>query len=66
MTIVLIARCLGGTLLPLTIPPLTGALGLGNGFLVVAGIFLALIPLPIGVMRYGPLWRQNSVYTRND
>jgi hypothetical protein len=66
MTIVLIARCLGGTLLPLTIPPLTDALGLGNGFLVVAGIFLALIPLPIGVMQYGPLWRQNSVYTRND
>ena len=66
MTIVLIARCLGGTLLPLTIPPLTDTLGLGNGFLVVAGICLALIPLPIGVMRYGPLWRQNSVYTRND
>lgn len=66
MTIVLIARCLGGTLLPLAIPPLTDALGLGYGFLVVAGICLVLIPLPIVVMRYGPLWRQNSVYTRNE
>jgi MFS family permease len=65
MTIILIARCLGGTLLPLTIPPLTDALGLGNGFVVVAGICLALIPLPIGVMRYGPRWRQKSKYTRD-
>ena len=66
MTIVLIARCLGGTLLPLAVPPLIDALGLGNGFLVIAGILLAMIPLPIGVMRYGPRWRQNSVYTRDD
>jgi hypothetical protein len=27
---------------------------------------LAMIPLPIGVMRYGPRWRQNSAYTRDD
>jgi hypothetical protein len=66
ITIVLIARCLRGTLLLLTIPLLTNAPGLGNGFLVVASIFLALIPLPIRVMRYRPLWQQNSVYTRND
>lgn len=66
MTIILIARCLGGTLLPLTIPPLTDALGLRNGFLVVAGMCLALIPLPVGVMRYGPVWRQNSEYTRDE
>jgi hypothetical protein len=26
---------------------------------------VALIPLPIGVMRCGPRWRQNSVYTRD-
>jgi MFS family permease len=66
MTIILIARCLGGTLLPLTVPPLTDALGLGNGFLVIAGVLLAMIPLPIGVMRYGLRWRQNSVYTRDN
>jgi hypothetical protein len=66
MTMVLIARCLGGTLLPLTIPPLTDALGLGYGFLVLAAICLALIPLPAVVMRYGWRWRQSSKYTRND
>jgi MFS family permease len=66
MTGLLIARCLGGTLLPLTIPPLTDALGLGYGFLVLASICLALIPFPAVVMRYGLHWRHNSVYTRND
>ena len=63
MTVVLIARCLGGTLLPLTIPPLTRALGFGNGFLVLAAICVVLIPLPMAVMHYGRHWRQNSVYT---
>ncbi|KUJ11457.1 MFS general substrate transporter [Mollisia scopiformis] len=66
MTMILIARCLGGTLLPLAIPPLTDALGLGYGFVLVAGIFLALIPVPMLVMRYGSVWRQKSVYTRNE
>ena len=65
MTIVLIARCLGGTLLPLAIPPLTSALGLGYGFLVLGAIFLVLIPLPVAVMRYGRQWRQKSVYTKD-
>jgi MFS family permease len=66
MTIVLIARCVGGTLLPLAIPPLTDALGFGYGFLVQAGILVALIPLPIGVLCFGRRWRQNSEYTRDD
>ncbi|RFU27848.1 hypothetical protein B7463_g8505, partial [Scytalidium lignicola] len=66
MTGVLIARCLAGTLLPLAIPPLTGALGLGYGFLVLAAICAVLIPLPLIVIRYGPHWRQNSAYTRNE
>ncbi|TVY80897.1 Efflux pump rdc3 [Lachnellula suecica] len=65
MTMFFLARCLGGTLLPLAIPPLTNALGLGYGFLVLAAICLALIPLPVLVMRYGPHWRQNSTYTKN-
>ena len=65
MTIALIARCLAGTLLPLAIPPLTNALGLGYGFLVLATVCLALIPLPAAVMRYGSRWRQNSAYTRH-
>ena len=66
MTIVLIARCLGGTLLPLAIPPLTRALGFGYGFLVLGAIFVVLIPLPVAVMRYGRQWRQKSVYTKDD
>ena len=66
MTIVLVARCVAGTLLPLAIPPLTDAVGLGYGFLAQAGICLALVPLPIAVMRYGQRWRQNSVYTRDE
>ena len=66
MTGLLVARCLGGTLLPLAVPPLTSALGLGYGFLVVAAVSMALIPLPVFVMRYGSHWRQHSEYTRND
>jgi MFS family permease len=66
MTIVLVSRCLGGTLLPLTVPLLTNWLGLGYGFLVLAIICLLLIPLPVVVMRYGSHWRQRSEYTRND
>lgn len=66
MTMVLIARCLSGTLLPLAIPPLVEALGLGYGFLLLAGVCLALIPIPIAVMRFGAHWRQKSVYTMND
>lgn len=66
MTMILIARCLGGTLLPLAIPPLTEALGLGYGFLVLAATCLVLVPLPVAVMRYGSRWRQKSAYTRID
>jgi len=66
MTMILLARCLAGTLLPLAIPPLTEALGLGYGFLVLGAVSLILIPLPIAVLRYGSRWRQSSVYTRND
>ena len=64
MTMVLLARCLGGTLLPLAIPPLTDALGFGYGFLVLAAVCLVLIPVPIIVMRFGSQWRQLSMYTK--
>lgn len=66
MTMVLLARCLGGTLLPLAIPPLVNAVGLGYGFLVLGGICLLLIPVPVVVMRYGHRWRQKSIYSRDD
>ncbi|KAG9236763.1 major facilitator superfamily domain-containing protein [Amylocarpus encephaloides] len=66
MTMVLVARCLGGTLLPLAIPPLTDSLGLGYGFLVLAAICAALIPFPVALMRYGSKWRTKSKYTNQD
>ncbi|KAH8654017.1 major facilitator superfamily domain-containing protein [Tricladium varicosporioides] len=66
MTMILIARCLGGTLLPLGIPPLTEAVGLGYGFLLLGAGCIMLIPLPIAIMRYGPHWRQLSEYTRTN
>lgn len=61
---VLISRNLGCTLLPMGIPPLTKALGLGWGFVLLGGCVLLLTPLPAILMRYGAVWRQKSVYTR--
>lgn len=66
MTMVLIVRCLAGTLLPLAVPPLTEAFGLGYGFLFLAAVCFVLMPLPTLVFRYGWKWRQNSVYTKNE
>lgn len=66
MTVVLLTRCSMGTLLPLCIPLLTDALGLGYGFLVLAAICLVVIPLPVLMMRYGSRWRQRSIYTRTE
>ncbi|KAH7418054.1 major facilitator superfamily domain-containing protein [Cadophora sp. MPI-SDFR-AT-0126] len=66
MTVVLLTRCSMGTLLPLCIPLLTDALGLGYGFLVLAAICVVVIPLPALMMRYGSHWRQKSVYTRTE
>lgn len=66
MTMVLIVRCLAGTLLPLAIPPLVDGFGLGPGFLFLGGICLIMAPLPVLVMRYGGKWRQRSSYTRVD
>ena len=66
MTVILVVRCLGGTLLPLAIPPLTEAFGVGHGFLIVAAVYLVLTPLPAAVMRYGMRWRQKSIYTRDE
>ncbi|CAL3962281.1 unnamed protein product [Diplocarpon coronariae] len=64
MTMVLLTRCTMGTLLPLTIPPLTDALGLGGAFAFLAAFCMFMIPLPIFVMRYGGNWRKKSIYTR--
>ena len=66
MTAVLITRCLMGTFLPLVTVPLTDVVGLGLGYTILAGICLAMAPIPVLVMRYGTVWRQRSVYTKDD
>lgn len=65
-TIVLTARCLAGTLLPLGVPYLTNGLGLGWGYIVIAGIGVVIVPLPMLVFRYGPVWRRKSIFTTLD
>lgn len=62
-TAVLMARCLMGTFLPLATSPLTEMLGYGYGFLILAGIALALALIPLFVMLYGARWRQRSKFT---
>lgn len=64
-TAVLMTRCLMGTFLPLAAAPLTEALGYAYGFLILAGICLALAAVPLTVMLYGDNWRQRSEYTRD-
>ena len=66
MTMVLIARNLGSTLLPMGIPPLTEKMGLGWGFVLIGVVCLVLIPLPVVLMRFGARWREKSAYTRSE
>ena len=64
MTGVIVTRCLMGTFLPLTTGPLVGHFGYGWGFTVFAAVSTCLAPIPVLVMRYGPVWRQWSKYTK--
>lgn len=64
MTGLIVSRCLVGSLFPLSAAPLVERLGYGWGFTVIAACPLVLSPIPILVMRYGPVWRQWSRYTR--
>ncbi|KAF2418676.1 MFS general substrate transporter [Tothia fuscella] len=66
LTAVLITRCLMGTFLPLVVPPLVDRLGWGYGFVVLAGVCLAVAPIPLVIMRYGEVWRQRSEYTNDN
>jgi len=66
LTAVLISRCLMGTFLPLATAPLTDAIGYGWGFTVLAACCAVLAPIPLLVYRFGGVWRQNSVYTKDD
>lgn len=65
ITAIIVTRCIMGTFLPLLAQPLIEYLGYGGGFAVLAGILLALAPVPMLVMRYGAKWRQRSKYTRD-
>ena len=47
ITAVLVTRCLAGTFLPLITAPLTGRIGYGWGFTVLAGGSLALALIPV-------------------
>ncbi|KAE9992309.1 hypothetical protein Vi05172_g12231 [Venturia inaequalis] len=65
LTAVLVTRCLMSTFLPLSVVPVTDALGFGWGFVAFAAMCFLLAPLPLLVMRYGGAWRQRSVYTQD-
>ena len=65
LTAVLMIRCLMGTFLPLATAPLTEMLGYGYGFLILAGVCLALALVPLAVMLYGARWRQRSRFTKD-
>lgn len=65
MTAVLVTRCLMGAFLPLLVPPLSGSIGYGWAFTVLASFALVLSPILCLAMRYGPTRRQRSEYTRD-
>ncbi|OAA57434.1 Major facilitator superfamily domain, general substrate transporter [Niveomyces insectorum RCEF 264] len=65
MTGVIVSRCLCGTFLPLAVAPLVARYGYGWAFTVLAGVCLAVAPIPLVVYGYGERWRQRSVYTRD-
>jgi len=65
MTGIIVTRCLVSTFLPLTTAPLVENYGYGWAFTVFGVLCLALAPIPILVMRYGPHWRQLSKYSRD-
>jgi MFS family permease len=61
---VIVMRCLAGTFLPLATGPLVDRFGYGWGFSVFGLVSLVMAPIPVLIMRYGPVWRQRSRYTR--
>jgi hypothetical protein len=66
LTAVLISRCLMGTFLPLIMAPLNASVGYGWGFTVLAGVYVALAPIPLLIWKYGGRWRQWSKYTKDE
>ena len=66
MTGIIVTRCLMSTFLPLTTGPLAQYLGYGWGFTCCGAFSLCLAPVPILVFRYGHIWRQKSVFTKDE
>ncbi|KAF2128781.1 MFS general substrate transporter [Dothidotthia symphoricarpi CBS 119687] len=65
MTGVIVTRCLMGTFLPLTSGPLAEHLGYGWGFMCLSALSLSIAVIPVLILRYGEVWRQRSVFTRD-
>lgn len=65
-TALLVARCLLGAFLPLTVPPLAQRVGYGWGFSALAAVCLTAAPVPAVVMWLGSAWRQRSAYTGDE
>lgn len=65
MTGLIVTRCLASTVLPLATAPVVRAFGYGWGFSLLGAVMLCLAPIPIGIMRYGHIWRQHSKYTKD-
>ncbi|KAH8898348.1 major facilitator superfamily transporter [Thozetella sp. PMI_491] len=65
LTAVIVSRCLMGTFLPLATQPLVERFGYGWGLTLMGSAQLALLPIPVLVMRYGLRWRQKSKYSRD-
>lgn len=66
MTAVLITRCLMGTFLPLATGAIVDKLGYGWAFTVLAGVCIAVAPIPMVVLKFGAKWRQLSMYSKTD
>lgn len=63
VTGLILVRSLAGTFLPLLVVPLAGHLGYARSFAVLAALCLCLAPVPLLVIRHGPVWRQRSKYS---
>lgn len=54
-----VIRSIGGALLPLAGQAMYAALGLGWGNSLLGFIAVALLPIPLVMMKYGERWRKS-------
>jgi hypothetical protein len=66
LTGVIVIRCLAGAFLPLLTTLLIENTGYGWGFTSFGALSLTLTLVPLLILRYGPIWRQNCKYTRTE